>query len=198
MRKSVNISGKKFGNLLAIEYSHTDKVEYWKFNCELCGNIGVRRKPDVMCGKTLSCGCQKNVGMKNGNWSGYKEIDGRIYSHYKNNAKKRGIEFDITIEDMYKQFLLQNKKCPYTGYDLILSAKIIYRRTPKTASLDRIDSTKGYIKENIQWVFKKINILKNDLSHDEFIKLCNVIAEHCPYKKDLGGSLNGSRPTASI
>lgn len=41
-------------------------------------------------------------------------------------------------------------------------------------------------------------MLKNDLSHDEFIKLCNVIAEHCPYKKKLGDSLNGSRPTSSI
>ena len=27
---------------------------------------------------------------------------------------------------------------------------------------------------------------------------CNSKCRHCPYKKDLGGSLNGSRPTASI
>jgi len=27
---------------------------------------------------------------------------------------------------------------------------------------------------------------------------CDSGCRHCPYKKDLGGSLNGSRPTASI
>lgn len=182
MGKSIDISGKRFGNLLAIEYSHTNKVEYWKFECELCNNIGIRRKPDVMRGKTTSCGCQKNVGLKNGQWLGYKEIDGRIFGHYKKNAIKRGIEFNITIEDMYNQFLLQNKKCPYTNYDLILSAPSTFMRTPENASLDRIESNLGYIKGNIQWVYKKINILKNELSHNEFIELCNIIAFNCPYE----------------
>jgi hypothetical protein len=181
MGKSINITGKKFGNLLAVEYSHTNKIEYWKFECELCNEIGIRRKPDVMRGKTTSCGCQKNVGLKNGQWLGYNEIDGRIFGHYKKNAKKRGIEFDITIKDMYDQFLVQNKKCPYTNYDLILSASSMCRRTPKNASLDRIDSNKGYLKGNIQWVYKKINILKNDLSHHEFIDLCHTVSKNCPF-----------------
>lgn len=182
MGKSLDITGKRFGNLLAIEYSHTKKVEYWKFKCELCDKVGVRRKPDVMRGKTTSCGCQKNIGIKNGQWLGYKEIDGRVFGHYKKNAIKRGIQFDITIEDMYNQFLLQNRKCPYTNFDLIISTTSTHTRTPENASLDRIDSKKGYIKGNVQWVYKKINILKNELSHDEFLELCNMIAKHCPYE----------------
>ena len=47
-----------------------------------------------------------------------------------------------------------------------------------TASLDRIDSTKGYTKNNIQWVHKTINKMKNVLHDEEFIQWCNLIANY--------------------
>lgn len=45
-----------------------------------------------------------------------------------------------------------------------------------TASLDRIDSSKPYIIDNIQWVHKDINFMKRTYSHDYFIKLCKLVA----------------------
>ncbi len=181
MGKSIDITGKKYGNLTAIKYSHTNKVEYWGFHCSLCNNTGIRRKPDVTRGKIKSCGCLKNLGFNNGGWKGYETINGRTFGHYKKNAKKRNIIFDVTIEYLYDVYIKQGKTCPYTGYKLLLTPKSSKTRTPSNASLDRIDSKKGYIIGNIQWVFKDINTLKNDLSHNEFIKLCNVVARHCPY-----------------
>ena len=47
-----------------------------------------------------------------------------------------------------------------------------------TASLDRIDSSRGYVIDNIQWVHKDINWLKNDWSQKEFIELCSRVANH--------------------
>jgi hypothetical protein len=56
-----------------------------------------------------------------------------------------------------------------------------YSATSKvTASLDRIDSSKGYVEGNVQWVHKRINIMKNDLSDSEFIEWCRVVSKNNP------------------
>lgn len=47
-----------------------------------------------------------------------------------------------------------------------------------TASLDRIDNTKGYIPGNVQWVHKSVNFCKGTLKERYFIKLCCQIANH--------------------
>lgn len=180
--KTIDISGVRYNDLTAINYSHWNKVEYWNFKCELCGDIKPKRKPDVKRGRIKSCGCHKNKGSNNGQWYGYEELNGRTVGHYKKGAKTRSIEFNVTIEYLWNQYLLQDKKCPYTGIVLNLSPKNSDTRTPENASLDRIDSSKGYIEGNVQWVLKRINSMKNDMSHNEFIELCSTICRHCAFE----------------
>jgi hypothetical protein len=48
----------------------------------------------------------------------------------------------------------------------------------QTASLDRIDSTKGYLVGNVQWVHKDINNIKQDYTVDELMKYCELIVKH--------------------
>ena len=179
MGKSIDITNKQYGNLIALNYSYTNKVEYWDFKCLLCENITTTRKPDVTRGKIKSCGCRKNIGENNGNWFGYKSINGRTIGHYKKIAKKRNIEFSLTIEDLWDTYIVQNKRCPYTNQILTLSPKNKKTRTPSNASLDRIDSDLGYIIGNIQWVLKEINIMKNTMSHDNLIRTCILISNNC-------------------
>lgn len=179
MRKSVNITNKQYNNLIALKYSYTNKVEYWEFKCILCDNIKIIRKPDVTRGRIKSCGCQKNVGKNNGNWYGFEEINGRTVGHYMKAAKKRNIEFNITIEELWDVYLKQDKKCPYTGVELILTPDSTHKRTPCNSSLDRINSELGYVVGNVQWVLKKINAMKHVMSHSEFIDTCVLIANNC-------------------
>ncbi len=47
-----------------------------------------------------------------------------------------------------------------------------------TASLDRIDSTKGYTLDNIQWIHKDLNKMKMNFANDYFIKTCKLVAEN--------------------
>lgn len=47
-----------------------------------------------------------------------------------------------------------------------------------TASLDRIDSSKGYVEGNVQWVHKDVNYIKQDLEESYFKKLCKLITEN--------------------
>jgi len=47
-----------------------------------------------------------------------------------------------------------------------------------TASLDRIDSTKGYTIDNVQWVHTIVNRMKWNTDENEFIKWCDDIYEY--------------------
>jgi hypothetical protein len=46
----------------------------------------------------------------------------------------------------------------------------------QTASLDRIDSSKGYEIDNIQWVHVMVNMCKNKYPQDKFVEMCKAIA----------------------
>lgn len=75
-------------------------------------------------------------------------------------------------------FLEQEGKCALTGDKLYFKSSRLDRIDSKeqTASLDRIDSSKGYIEGNVQWVHKKINLIKMDLSQEEFIEMCKKVS----------------------
>ena len=110
------------------------------------------------------------------NWKGYKTYFNRL----KQGAKVRNIPFQITIEDAWNKFTQQNGKCALTDLPLLLShntTKNTPTYTEHTASLDRIDNTKGYTLDNIQWVHKQINEMKMDQSQIEFIRFCKLVAD---------------------
>lgn len=79
----------------------------------------------------------------------------------KSRAKKRGIEFNILEEDL-KPFPTH---CPVLGFELVYTAKEILQEN--SASLDRFDNTKGYIKGNVNIVSHRANALKRDASLKE-------------------------------
>lgn len=100
-----------------------------------------------------------------------------LFKKYQNNALKRNLDFTLTIDDLWNLYLFQNKKCAITGVDInIVNATINGNYHLQTASLDRINSSEGYVKGNIQWVHKIINSLKSDFKNDEFISLCHLVA----------------------
>jgi len=121
-----------------------------------------------------SCGCEKQHLRK-----GYKEISGTFWCNFKNNAKKRNINLYIDLEYVWDLFLKQNKKCVLSGEILTFKKD---DNNYYTASLDRINSKKGYIKENVQWVSKEVNYMKGDLSEEEFISICRIITKNSKFK----------------
>lgn len=104
-----------------------------------------------------------------------------LFKKIKSNALKRKLSFELTVEDMWGLFLQQDEKCAITGVNInMLNANINNNYHLQTASLDRKDSSKGYIKGNVQWVHKVINSLKSDFNSDEFISLCHLVATTNP------------------
>ena len=65
----------------------------------------------------------------------------------------------------------------YTEYHLLLIATIvIFILTPILVLSWLIDSSKGYIKDNVQWVHKDVNFMKQSLPQEKFIDYCRKIS----------------------
>ena len=101
--------------------------------------------------------------------------------HYRN-IKRRNKNIDITMDDLNVIWEEQQGICPFTGVKLNLSEyNKVDTNILTSASLDRIDSSKGYIKGNVRWVSRSINLMKSDRTDDVAWEICRVIYEN--YKK---------------
>lgn len=94
-----------------------------------------------------------------------KDPVGSLLRGAKKRANLKKIEFSITKEDLG----------PLPEYCPVLKIKLQYsqigRQQPDSASLDRYDNSKGYIKGNVNIISLRANELKRDGTHDEFLKL---------------------------
>lgn len=132
-------------------------------------------KPSHTFGLTR-CQCRKTI---NGayNYRGKGNISSIYFNRIKERAIQRNIEFNITSDDILTKFQEQNGKCALTGLNIIIERN--YKKYKSmTASLDRIDSKKAYTIDNIQWIHKDVNRMKNAFSEEYFINMCKLIIEN--------------------
>lgn len=183
-----DLIGKTFGYLTVTNMAQTSKsgkLHSWRAicHCSNCGKDDFDVNPQsLLRGSTTSCGCrrdqyQKITGKNNISFTGYEEINGKYWGMIKRRAEKRGYSLDVDIKSMWDLYVQQERKCKLSG--LPIEFAISNRNSSETtASLDRIDSNKGYVEGNVQWVHKNINIMKNIYNQNYFIYLCKLIAEN--------------------
>lgn len=102
-----------------------------------------------------------------------KYVSGDFFYNVRRNAEKRNIPFSLTIEDLDEILVKQDFKCAYTGRKIDAKTRKQY-----TASVDRIDSSSGYTKDNSQMVCVHANIAKWKLSEEEFLALAEDVYSH--------------------
>ncbi len=150
--------------------------------CLNCGKTKKIRVSNLLDKTTKSCGClsssfvkEKNGGKNSSMFKGYEEISGQFWGRIKRHAVSRGLSFKVDIADAWKLYLKQDKKCALSGLPIYFGKT---NTENKTISLDRIDSSKGYCLDNIQWIHKNINKMKNSFSQDFFINCCRRVASY--------------------
>jgi hypothetical protein len=199
-----DLTGQTFGRLTVL-YRGSPKrngqgvsVVMWRVKCS-CGNEKEVSAAGLRGNKTRSCGCSKTAtGIDNHNFKGYGEIPASVWCSIKScyanskSIKKRGLEFNVSIEQVWHLFLKQNRKCALSGLELSFTF-FHKRKQDRTTSLDRIDSSKGYTIDNVQWVHKRINAMKSALTDEEFTHFCCKVAEHNGYSKVQKGRPSKSR-----
>jgi hypothetical protein len=94
----------------------------------------------------------------------------------KKNAKQKKLEFNLDVEFLKELWETQSGKCFYTKLPMLLfPTKSKNEFKPESASLDRVDSSKGYIKGNVRFVCLTINYAKNSFDEKDFVKFLDKI-----------------------
>lgn len=173
-----DISGKKFGYLTCLNPIKLRRSHHVVYQCICdCGKMHKVIGSNLRNGHTASCGClKKRCLADNPKWNGVGDISAHFFSKIRANAKNKNLKFNISIEYIWNLFIRQKKKCALSGVELKFSSKCA--KSDGTASLDRIDSTKGYVKKNLQWIHKDINFMKRDSQEKYFIDWCKRIANN--------------------
>lgn len=96
-----------------------------------------------------------------------KNISYRLHMYAKKRARQHDIPFDIDITDVVVPLT-----CPITLEVMIFNRGTFQRNS---ASLDRVDPTKGYVKGNIQVISWAANKAKAELTPDMIHRLSEYI-----------------------
>jgi hypothetical protein len=101
------------------------------------------------------------------------------FSRLQRTARTRGIACKVTYKQIKTRLEQQDGRCALSGLPIGFALGFPKHRVGETtASLDRIDSASGYTCDNIQWVHKDINRLKNAFPQTRFFELCKAVTEH--------------------
>ena len=104
-----------------------------------------------------------------------------VWNNLTSGAKKRGLEVTVTKEDVLALWDKQNGLCAVTGLPMekvkaLKTTRARYKNVYR-ASVDRIDSEKGYTQDNIRMVCAHVNVMKMDLTDEQLKFWCESIVK---------------------
>jgi hypothetical protein len=125
----------------------------------------------IRCEECLSKRRKQNIGYYN-KIKGNHSLKTRclwLISYAKKRAKKKNAEITIDVDWLINQIELQKNKCILTNKSFIIE-----HSSPWCPSIDRIDSSKGYTKENCRIVAWCVNNALNVWGDDVFYEMCKA------------------------
>lgn len=181
-----DLTNQIFGELTAIERSGKSKNGHviWLCQCS-CGTRKNILQTHLLRDKIKTCRgpVHRKEGENHPDFTGYKEIPGDLVGNIKRHAlrsKRRSRQlnkdYDLDAKFLYELWIEQDRKCALTGWSLYIPKSWSNDRSECTASIDRIDSNKGYLRDNVQWVHKDINRMKNIYNQEYFIAMAHSVA----------------------
>lgn len=98
-----------------------------------------------------------------------------IFRPHLKRAKTRKHDCDLTLEEMKEVWDKQKGICVYSKVKLERADHKKQNNPIYTISLDRINSSKGYTKDNIQFISVAMNRLKNSMTHEQMLEVIDII-----------------------
>ena len=166
--------GDIFGKLTVLSISRDTKNRRHLANCVCaCGNTKTVSVRNLQRG-TNNCGCERdysNLGLPEG-----ESTLNALISSYKNNAVNKNLEFSLSKEQCVRLFA---GNCYFCGKP---PSSVFKKKGLKGeytySSIDRWDSTKGYVSDNVSSCCTECNFLKSNRTNEEFLNHIQRIYEH--------------------
>ena len=167
--------GEKFGALTIIstKYKSTDRYRGdWILNgydckCD-CGEVLFVIPYDLLNHRKTSCGC----GLTRYTKADMKSYGvGRVFATYKHSAKKRGLDFSLTKEDLRGLILSPCYYCGEFGDNFIHREDEILTYT----GIDRVNNNFGYTVENTVPCCERCNRAKLQMSQEDFFSWIELV-----------------------
>ena len=95
-----------------------------------------------------------------------RKPENRLLMSARKRAKEKGLEFNLEITDIVIPPI-----CPVLKVPMVIG-------TNTAPSIDRIDSSKGYVKGNIKIISKRANTIKSDGTIEEHRAIIQYMIEH--------------------
>lgn len=103
-----------------------------------------------------------------------KNVRNRYYK--KKEKDERFISHELDKEFLIELFNKQKGLCALSG--IKMTNYLGKGRIKTNMSLDRIDNSKGYTKDNVQFVCDHINVMKNNLTTEDLLMFCKAIVNY--------------------
>ena len=97
-------------------------------------------------------------------------------------SKRKKLLYELSLNWLCELYEKQNGKCALTGIDFILERNPEGQRgaLPYSPSLDRINASLGYTKDNVRLVCAVVNLALNKFGDQVFDKICRAYVTKCP------------------
>jgi len=139
--------------------------------CTICNITKDSTKDYLKVGKYYLSYCKSCYNQKQVLRNHKATPEERLLRSAKSTAKRKGLDFDLSLED-----IVIPDVCPVLGtpFNLQVGPKGGDVNGP---SLDRINSYKGYTKDNVWVICKKANMCKSDLTLEQLERMVIVLKE---------------------
>lgn len=151
--------------------SNTRNKNVQNGKCKQCGRPNDTDK--------LSCSrCQKMrkiYNINNDRYNRENRWNHILFEYARNRAKKKGFEFSIEVSDIPNP---RGLSCPVFGWPFEFA---VGHKVNQSATVDRIDSSMGYVPGNIQLLSSLANSIKSDAPAETILAVANAIIERESY-----------------
>jgi len=143
----------------------------------------------------------RNFIRENHRWTstGVGQISGTLMTYLRRKAKERTLPFEITAEQLWELYNQQQGLCALSGIPITLTTIVNKQhnldKTLMSASLDRIDNSKGYYIDNVQWIHKTLNAMRRQYSIEEYVYWCTLVANHANPEPNRNGDITEGATT---
>lgn len=172
----LDLTGRKFGDLIVLNRISGRKRVYWRCRCS-CGREKDIQGSHLRTGSIISCGCKgksrREKALKHGTerragTGSLAAVVRKVMREYKNSAKVDGREFMLAENDFGD---LLSFVCFYCGSAPSRSVKLPSGAVHVVGGIDRFDNERGYTIGNVVPCCRSCNLRKHQRNAGTFIRL---------------------------